>query len=233
MEIEMTRSEILQIAKPILFNTEMIRAILGGRKTETRRVMKPQPWCDYPRDCGCPHWSYGKVSGACPPHCISIPKQPYLSGDYLYVKESFCLNYFDKSIASCSDNGLQGNRNAYKADYYKERIGDIVPEPKWTPSIHMPKEAARIFLRVVDARVERLQDITEEGAESEGISREHAMAWWKQTYDDPDSGGYPMYRDTFAYDFWDSTIKPKNRDKYGWEANPWVWVIKFERVIPE
>ena len=99
----------------------------------------------------------------------------------------------------------------------------------WHPSIHMPKEAARIWLKVTDVRVERLQEIDEDGAKAEGISEEWACDWWKPTYYDPDSGGYPKYRDSFAFELWDSTIKKSDLDRYGWDANPYVWVIKFER----
>lgn len=93
----------------------------------------------------------------------------------------------------------------------------------------MPKEAARIWLKVTDVRVERLQEITEDGAKAEGINEEWAMSWWSPTYYDPDSGGYPKYRDTFAFEVWNKTIKKFDIDRFGWDANPWVWVIEFER----
>ena len=88
----------------------------------------------------------------------------------------------------------------YRADY---------PEPQrlvWRPSIHMPKEAARIWLRVTDMRVERLQDIDDDSVVAEGLN----------------------IGDPFD-ELWDSTIKPTDRERYGWSANPWVWVIEFER----
>ena len=92
---------------------------------------------------------------------------------------------------------------------------------KWHPSIHMPKEAARIFLRVTDVRVERLKDIGD--CTKEGIAPgTHATAHMND-YDE---------RCDFAA-LWNSTIPKKDLDKYGWEANPWVWVIEFERVMPE
>ena len=115
--------------KPILFNTEMVRAILDGRKSCTRRVVKPQPTARY---------------GA---QCI---KPPYQSGDILYVRETW-------------KRALNGYY--YYEDWQRDDIADIT---KWKPSIHMPKEAARIWLKVTDVRVERLQDITEDGAKAEG-----------------------------------------------------------------
>ena len=93
----------------------------------------------------------------------------------------------------------------------------------------MPKEAARIWLKVTNVRVGRLHEITEDGAKAEGINEEWARSWWHPTYYDPDSGGYPRYRDTFALDLWNSTIKKSDLDRYGWDVNPWVWVIEFER----
>ena len=100
----------------------------------------------------------------------------------------------------------------------------------WHPSIHMPREAARIFLLVKNVRVERLQDITEEQARAEGVE----SAFEYNTIEGPvirlDEDGY------FYYGFkalWDSTIKPKDRSRYGWAANPWVWVIEFEQISKE
>lgn len=145
------------------------------------------------------------------------PKPPYQPGDILYIRESYCPNYFDEGIAGYRNDGLRGNRNAYKADYHKETIGDIVPEPKWEPSIHMPKEAARIWLNVTDVRVDRLQDITEQQTVQEGINV------CKAVHD-----GYTDGSEAFAM-LWDSTIKKSDLDRYGWDANPWVWVIEFER----
>lgn len=209
----MTRSEILQVAKPILFKTEMVRAILDGRKMETRRVIKPQPWCDYPRDCGCPGWDYGKVDGLCPSHCVSTPEPPYKLDDYLYIRESWLVSHVK------GKNGVYSWTCQYKSDLAEQEIQTsdfekysafgrkYFDKPGWIPSIHMPKEAARIFLRVTDVRVERLKDMTADSAMSEGFTDWNDVAR-----------------------VWDSTITPKDRDKYGWAANPWVWVIEFERV---
>lgn len=209
---------------PILFNTEMVRAILDGRKSCTRRLVKPQPdeKHTFPlgfvtdstekKEAGCFGFGIDEYGGS-----IQYAKPPYQPGDTMYVRETWY-------------KGLE--RYIYRADYSDTekfyRDGKEI-EMKWHPSIHMPKEAARIWLKVTDVRVERLQEITENGAKAEGISEEWARSWWKPIYNDPDSGGYPKYRDTFAYEVWDSTIKKSDLERYGWDANPWVWVIEFER----
>ena len=199
--------------KPILFNTKMVRAILDGRKDATRRIVKGF----IPDDAV---WGYTAFT---PKGYISCRgtfadgygekffKLPCESGDILYVRETW--------------------KKAPNGYYYYEswQRNDIADVTKWKPSIHMPKKAARIWLKVTDVRVERLQEITEDGAKAEGINDEWVCSWWRPTYYDPDSGRYPRYRDTFAFDLWDSTIKKSDIDRYGWNANPWVWVIEFER----
>ena len=206
---------------PILFNTEMVQAILDGRKTVTRRVIKKSQCdllnktapCDLQRDD-----MYAPWDGMTDAEFIkSLYTPPYQPGDILYVRESYCPNYFDEHITGYrSGDNMRGNRNAYKADYHKEIIGDAVPEPKWKPSLHMPKEAARIWLKVTDVRVERLQTITEHEAEKEGFC------------DDAEYCTGNTARGHFA-ELWNHTIKKSDIDRYGWDANPWVWVIEFER----
>ena len=141
---------------------------------------------------------------------------PCKPGDILWVRETWHKD---------------AGRYMYLANYSKDekfyRNGQEV-EIRWSPSIHMPKTAARIFLRVKDVRVERLQDMTEEQAEKEGCSagRFHITCGPFGNCDEP-----PEDFDAVE-DFqrvWDSTIKPADHDKYGWDANPWVWVIEFER----
>ena len=193
--------------KPILFNTAMVQATLDGRKTVTRRVIKPQPL----RQDGGPY--------------LIVPKKPYQVGDILYVRETW------------GDYEGKTNYYIYKADYpdgaktYKfEKVDEFGEEiicdlPKWRPSIHMPKEAARIFLRVTGARAERLQDITEEEAIKEGL----------KAYGQNNCSGTSA-RIAFA-ELWDSTLPP-NKNKFKcpeneWRSNPWVWVIEFERISKE
>jgi hypothetical protein len=202
--------------KPILFNTEMVRAILDGRKSCTRRLVKfllgeNPKWTGYIKD------GLMLYNGRNEP-CIRT--QPYQSGDILYVRETWC-------------KGLE--RYIYRADYSDtEKFYQDGKEinMKWQLSLHMPKEAARIFLRVTNVRVERLQEITEEQACMEGTDPWDEVCYenngWHPTLSDPDSGGDPNMIDGF-HKLWNSTIKESDLDRYGWNANPWVWVIEFER----
>lgn len=194
--------------KPILFNTEMVRAILDGRKSCTRRLVKPEPQ-GYFEVSEEPLYIYdtdgnqGKIT------------PPYQPSDILYVRESYSELTFGY---------------VYKADGENiDHLGNVI---KWHPSIHMPKEAARIWLKVTDVRVERLQEITEEQACMEGTDPWDEACYenngWHPTFSDPDSGGDPNMVDGF-HKLWNSTIKKSDLDRYGWDANPWVWVIEFER----
>lgn len=223
---------------PILFNTDMVRAILDGRKMVTRRVIKPQPWKIGEGEYECNHgkgfFDMGGNSWACRQcGCGVIPMKggsyfhaPYQPGDILYVRESYCPNYFDKCLSGYrSGDNMRGTRNAYKADYHKEIVGDVVPEPKWRPSIHMPKDAARIWLKVTDVRVERLQDIDEEQAEKEGgINNIGFIHSPENEYENLHTA-----REDFKENIWNSTIKKSDLYRYGWDDNLWVWVIGFER----
>jgi len=228
---------------PILFNTEMVRAILDGRKTVTRRVVKfpvnrytnKMPDADsvsvYPRTLHDEKISFHEE----PFYCFNV-KTPYQLEDILYVRESFCQNYFDEGLAGYRGDGLRGNRNAYKADYRKDIVGDVVPEPKWTPSIHMPKEAARIWLKVTDVRVERLRDITEEQAYREGVIKAHDDSFNRDYWYYKEGQNYltgnvwaESARQCFLWGIWNGTLKKTDYDRYCNNANPWVWVIEFER----
>lgn len=205
--------------RPILFSSDMVRAILEGRKTVTRRVIKDADESMYAGLCGLGPGLFDKKTGL-------RTKEPYYRlGDILYVRETFCPNYFDVSIAV----GLKcSSRHAFKADYRKEAIGDIVPEPKWRPSIHMPKEAARIWLRVVDVRAERLQEISNEQIIKEGARQGKINSYIAQMPENSEVWTNAAYALEWMQ-IWDSTIKKKDLDTYGWTANPWVWVIEFER----
>lgn len=140
-------------------------------------------------------------------------KVPYRPGDILYVRETWAA--------------WSRTYGAVPVLYYKAD-GDAPDGIKWRPSIHMPREAARIFLRVTDVRVERLQDITEEQARAEGaIDNRHFLHSPDNEYETLHSA-----REHFA-GIWDSTIKPADHDLYGWDANPWVWVIEFEQISRE
>lgn len=209
--------------KPILFNTEMVRAILDGRKTCTRRVIKPQPdeKHTYPlgfvtdstekKNVGCFGFGIDEYGGS-----IQYIKPPYgyAPGDILYIRETW----------KKAPNGYY-----YYEDWQRNDIADVT---KWKPSIHMPKEAARIWLKVTDVRVERLQEITEDGAWQEGTDcwddACYADNGWHPTFEDPDSGGNCDIIAGFEK-LWNSTIKKSDLDRYGWDANPYVWVVSFER----
>lgn len=223
--------------KPILFNTEMVRAILDGRKTCTRRVIKPQP-----RECLRPvdELEIAGSSTHIETSMFDFVSEPYKRGDVLYVRETW------KEATACPSGGGYDVRDyyLYKADEPQDTSGMMV-ERKWHPSIHMPKEAARIFLRVTNVRVERLQDIDEEGVCAEGAEPligcrdEHGVIEPDGTlgdmcYNTGACGGCPFinksYGEMFGEKIWNPTVRLSERRLYGWEANPWVWVIEFESI---
>ena len=194
--------------KPILFNTEMVKAILDGRKTCTRRLIKFLPgknpqWTGYVKDG---LMLYNGNNESC------IRKAPYQPGNILYVRETF----------------IQAAAHTfwYKADDKSWMSKDLL----WKPSIHMPKEAARIWLKVKDVRVERLQDITPQQAENEGVGNlfYEDIGYSEKNYGTEVDKEYGIAREQFAW-LWNSTIKKSDIDRYGWDANPWVWEIEFER----
>ena len=199
----MNRTELLKISKPILYNADMVRAILDGRKTVTRRVVNPQIE------------TFGKAfayKGAlCSMDWVTEQSQ-YKIGDILYVRETWHKMY-------------RKDDYIYRADNPKLPFGGVT----WRPSIHMPKSAARIFLKVTDVRVERLQDITAEQAIKEGFEGIPCGCSTTGCTDCYDSGWSEPPQVGFMYT-WDSTMPKKDIDRYGWEANPWVWVYEFERV---
>lgn len=208
---------------PILFNTDMVRAILEGRKTATRRVIK------FPKNRFTGEIAKAdklkvykntiladKISFHEEPHFVFDVKPPCKTGDILYVRETWAWE-------PCWDCGMDTEEGG--CDYEYERVynqkkkeygcycyrasmeeGEELSVDTWHPSIHMPKAATRIWLKVTGVKVERLQDIDDDGVVAEGLQ-----------IGDP-------------YDeLWNSTIKKKDLDRYGWDANPWVWVIEFER----
>lgn len=178
--------------RPILFSAAMVRAILDGKKTQTRRIVKgvALEWLD---DAGFDPHFVAKDNDLCPYGKV---------GDRLWVRETFCPNYFDEPDFT----------TAYKADYTND-IADVVQEPKWKPSIHMPRKLSRINLEITDIRVERLQDITDADAQAEGVD-----GW---------SGVVIVGNDIAFAELWD---KINAKRGYGWDKNPWVWVVTFKRV---
>ncbi|MGH6422075.1 hypothetical protein ACRFPP_18385 [Klebsiella michiganensis] len=204
----------------MIFNGEMVRAILDGRKTQTRRTVKPQPdedglakvtngpWVDTSeRNYRCP---FGDV------------------GDRIWVRETFQGPLFDyeqmeayledssrfEKPEFCQYAADGGHRPEYQDADDNLRHG-------WRPSIHMPRWASRILLEITDVRVERLNSISQEDAQAEGME----LTGWRPTYSDPDSGeeAWTPY-DNFAQ-LWESIYGEES-----WKANGWVWVISFKRV---
>lgn len=194
--------------KPILFNTEMVRAILDGRKTCTRRLVKFLPgensqWTGYIKDG---LMLYNGRNEPC------IRKAPYHPGDILYVRETWGEGYEEGTYIYRASDKLAG------LPTFKESSTLI-----YHPSIHMPKEAARIWLKVTNVRVERLQEITEDGAKAEGaIDNRGFIHSPENEYDCIHTAKEHFIK------IWNSTIKKSDLDRYGWDANPWVWVIEFE-----
>lgn len=192
--------------KPILFNTEMVRAILDGRKSCTRRLLKG-PFTVHPN---------GYITKPRGNENLCPYEPPYQPGDILYVRETVW-----QKIGYYLD--VDGETKPSWYNEFRYVASDEKPETGWNyswvkrPSIHMPKDAARIWLKVTDVRVERLQDITADSIRNEGLSSlavhcgdmEIALKEWEN--------------------LWNSTIKKSDLDHYGWDANPWVWVISFER----
>lgn len=207
--------------KPILFNTEMVQAILDGRKTCTRRLVKFLPgensqWTGYIKDG---LMLYNGRNEPC------IRKVPYQPGDIMYVRETWQYLY----ELDGNEQIIEGTGKYYYAatdtipfDTYVDASGVTHERVPWHPSIHMPKEAARIWLKVKDVRVERLQEISEDGAKAEGANFKNG----KNVGFEEKMNRTAIERFT---EIWNSTIKKSDLDRYGWDANPWVWVIEFER----
>lgn len=205
---------------PILFTGSMVRAILDGRKTQTRRVVKPQPppsnWrhdgvgdvdkndSDADHEC---HWLEQLDEHGRPFHfekyrCIG--KCPYgVPGDRLWVREAWCDSIY-------RDNDKCPDGPCYKATDDGECCID---GRRWSPSIHMPRSASRITLYVTNIRVERVQDINYDAGDiwAEGIPATHDREAEVREFKD----------------LWDSINEKRG---FGWDANPWVWVVEFKRV---
>ena len=201
--------------KPILFNTEMVRAILDGRKTQTRRLCKitvnggekvdhatcasvEYPARNYKGQCAIFLNANGHYKGA-----AQALIQP---GNVLWVRETWC-----SLPVSPGGNMRIPERYYYRAD---PELRPEVWRGNWRPSIHMPKEAARLFLRVTGVRCERLQDITVDEIRAEGLD---VLRKTMNT-------SFRMWRE-----LWDCTVRKDALKRWGWAANPWVWVIEFER----
>lgn len=191
----------------MIFNGEMVRALLDGRKTQTRRPIKWKqtrfteigeredgskwPWSE-DVEHACDFWH------PCPFGAV---------GDRIWVRETWARYNIDQ--------------NSHDIAYRATTPQDWPEEGRWRPSIHMPRWASRILLEITDVRVERLNAISQEDAQAEGLE----LTGWRPTYSDPDSGGEALTPyDNFAQ-LWESIYGEES-----WKANPWVWVIEFKRV---
>lgn len=227
---------------PILFNTEMVQAILGGRKTVTRRIVRYK-YNNTEMKMRTDKYGTelieivknieGETHGKNPDGSSYQKLLPYIEkrpqfkrGDILYVRETWNFVYdMAENDQIIEDTG----RYIYYADdkmpfshWVDTDMGEHKDHMPWRPSIHMPKEAARIWLKVTDVRVERLHDIDDDGAKTEGANwRNGKNVGWEEKMQ-------CTAVERFAK-IWDSTIKKPDLKIYGWDANPWVWVIEFER----
>lgn len=209
--------------RPILFSTDMVQAILEGRKSQTRRVIKPQPekLIEYTRDCGIirPVFEYSKDNTPDKKGWRTVaPLCPYgWPGDRLWVRETHM--YVGKPLVEY----------IYKAGY-PDNIHPAVenlPEISgidWKPSIFMPKAAARIWLEITEVWVEKLQDINKEDAVAEGVQKITVSGTdhWKR-YD-----GYQLLASSPVVSFWSLWAHINGED--AWEQNPWVWVVCFKVI---
>lgn len=205
---------------PIIFNGPMVRAILAGTKTQTRRIVKP--------------WEPRPGSNAVPADVSYLPDFtcyratcPYgRPGDRLWVRETwsndFANHYPHDVVWYAADDGRRHDieiRNGVRGIYSPES-GAFVPF-RWKPSIHMPRSACRLILEIVRVRVERLQAISEAEARAEGIHQQSTTGWFSVA---GTGGAGTTARAAFAL-LWQSINGPD-----AWEANPWVWVVEFRRI---
>lgn len=218
---------------PILFSTPMVQAIIQGNKTQTRRVVKPQPKNqDYtPRSFtdyfGNQFWEFRKSPIEVETKTWECPYGQV--GDVLWVRESYL-----KPPQNITQKMLDDGADTWPSfDHVADcELGDIEQYKEWgwkvKPSIHMPKEACRLFLKITDIRVERLQDISEEDAIAEGVE---PVGFDQKSQRVTRYRGYPIdqgyfynARESFA------TLWQSINGKDSWNSNPWVWVISFERI---
>ncbi len=225
----MTRTELLENAKPIIFSTPMVQAILDDRKTQTRRVVKPKysnthfEWFTN---------KYGtrfierenapparKLPDGSTVHTVTACEEvtcPAKTGDILWVRETW---------AECTDMFGEFPQPIYKSDFTAEECGEAKNDGhRWRPSIFMPRASARIFLHVTDVRAERVQEISAADARAEGCP----LCIGIHNCGGCDERCEHMMPREWYRGLWD---KLNAKRGYGWDENPWVWVYKFERVV--
>lgn len=238
--------------RPILFSGEMVRAILEGRKTQTRRIIKPQPphSCQYKINGNLSHalcYGTGKYENICvPPTPTSkdhrLPCRYGKPGDRLWVRETWIhgVEYDENDMPIFTPEGNYQYKTWYRATDYElvwHDEDDGHCDPKWKPSIHMPRSASRILLEITAIRIERLQDISDDAAEAEGIEGwnvptggDDYQDYWRNYLmtQRQEKQGYPHFEGDMLASFkslWESINGPES-----WAKNPWVWVIEFKKV---
>ncbi|HEP8462360.1 TPA: hypothetical protein VDT99_004685 [Pseudomonas aeruginosa] len=204
--------------RPILFSGPMVRAILEGRKTVTRRVVKPQP--DFLGSMVDPNTPFKTLDAGLHARITCPYGEP---GDRLWVREAWAA---DAQVDAIAPRDLsQGEPIWYPADFSVRQTGcSMISKGRGRPSIHMPRWASRVLLEITAVRVERLQDISEEQALAEGVHGEpcdHA----RQTCSDIGCWG-DTAKGAFGF-LWEQL-----NGAGAWQANPWVWVVEFKRVTP-
>lgn len=243
--------------RPILFSAPMVRAILEGRKTVTRRAIKDQPHIDSSGNFCVGGSNYGQDGYGKPvtkhfvKDCCPFGKP----GDRLWVRETWYCDHFEVQkgpyLQPADMHDLDQSREDGELVYAADGLAPYEQEqPTWKPSIHMPRWACRILLEITDVRVERLKDISEEQAQAEGCfftdyGRKcgHTGSGWTEVGDCPAPEAHHPQRNGWM---WDKTSSPNEclgtatwafanlwQSVSGdWDANPWVWVVEFKRVTP-
>jgi hypothetical protein len=230
--------EVLEVAvkdRPILFTGPMVQALLREEdpKWKTRRVMKIQPqlapngeFWHWPHLGGLSHWRNGEhvVSGWTTEKMFE--SCPYGQvGDHLWVRETWTVTDYDWTPESFY---TPPNSYLYRATDGETALADAAGH-RWRPSIHMPRQASRIKLEITGVRVERLQDISEADAKAEGASPEAEPIY---ASDDPFDASPPTYgAPTYRYGFRLLWNKINEARGFGWNTNPWVWVLEFKKVV--
>jgi hypothetical protein len=209
--------------KPIIFSTEMVQAILDKGKSVTRRIVKPQPLKYQIGDMlyvketwRIDGWDIDELVIAVDYKAGNCNKRKWICVE----DEDIFLRYVEQSAEDAEKKGLGINENGK----YHWKPGES--PTRWRSPIHMSKELARIFLKVTGVRIERLQDITEEGARAEGFSVKIRHI---KTHEGNNFNGSTTAREEFV-GYWNSLNEKSGWD---WDANPWVWVIDFERISKE
>lgn len=214
---------------PILFSAPMVRAVLDGRKTQTRRIMKKQPNIDAQTGDWLFTFSDGSQQVSPIEHWVDLQIKlhcPYgQPGDHLWVRETF---------APMRDGEVNTNAKPYryKADWKEGgNVDGVTYSSKaiWKPSIFMPRAAARILLEVVDVRVERLQDISEADAVAEGVEISKTGKYYLNYVDQKNNFTQFIFNCDTAKESYQTLWKTINGPD-SWEANPWVWVVEFNKA---